>query len=313
MGWVKIGLAVRFAQSLKLNEEPSPELAPWQQEEHRRVFWSAYILDKFVSCCRSRPPFILDVDCTTRLPCAEEHFRMEAPGQMPTLAVLKELPDLSSCKTVDHFATLVLMSSTLGRTVRCSLQRTSSKPLPPWDCRSDFAKINSILFSFENLQTAEAHQLPTVIATRFATYEGHDRQKVGPFIWSRGVYHLCGCLLNHPLLLASYRQRHRADMPATFAKETLLRGQQHAAHLTALLDTVQTQRCCARGSFLGYLATVALSIHRLYQHSPDAADRARANALSQTCLDFLEQPPSCWKNYHRMVRPPPPSIPPTSC
>jgi hypothetical protein len=301
LGWVKIGLAIRFAQSLRLNEEPDPQLPLWQQEEYRRVFWSVYLLDRFVSCCRFRPPTILDVDCTVRLPCSEEHFRMEVFTETPTLAVLSELPDITACKALDHFASLVLMASTLGHVVRYSLQQSTGKGLPPWDFRSDFAKISSILLSFENLQTAGDDHLATFIDENFGTYTGFDRQKVGHFIWSRGLYHLCCCLLHHPFLLYRCLHQYRQSFPQSFARESLRRCQEHAAQLTAILQTLQEKGCCARGSFLGYFAVVAGSIHRLYEHSTYLDVKARSTKSFQICLEFLELPPTRWNNCRQMV------------
>lgn len=228
---------------------------------------------------------------------------MEAAKQMPTIAVLKDLPDMAAFRSFDDFAVLMLMCSTLGRTVRCTLQNCPSKPFPPWDCRSDFAKVNSILLSFENMQTAGDEQLPAMISDRFATYEGYDRQKVGHFVWSRGLYHVCGCILNHALLLHKYRHRYRADVPRVFARECLDRCKRHAAQLTAIVHAVQTKGCCARGSFLAYFATVAASVHRLHEHSLNEDDKATATLSLEICLNFLEKPPVCWENSKRMVRP----------
>lgn len=223
---------------------------------------------------------------------------MESTTEMPTLGVLKELPEIAKCKSLDGFAILVLMSSILGRTVRCSLQHNISKPFSPWDFRSDFARISSILLAFENMLTLAGEQ---ITFARFAIYDGYDRQKAGHFVWSRGVYHLCGCLLNHPFLLLKYRHQYSPDFPHTFAKESLDRCRRHAAHLTTILHSVQTRACCARGSFLGYIATVAASIHCMFEQSTDEEEKRGAAVSVQMCLDFLEQPPACWKNYKRMV------------
>lgn len=59
---MKIGLAVRIAQDLRLMYEPdaSSNMNDVEREEHRRVFWSVYLLDKLVSCGRARPPAVLN-------------------------------------------------------------------------------------------------------------------------------------------------------------------------------------------------------------------------------------------------------------
>jgi hypothetical protein len=57
---MKIGLAVRIAQDLRLMHEPDASMNYIEQEERRRVFWSVYLLDKLISCGRARSPAILN-------------------------------------------------------------------------------------------------------------------------------------------------------------------------------------------------------------------------------------------------------------
>jgi hypothetical protein len=301
LGWVKIGLAVRFAQGLRLNVEPHPAMPVWEQEEHRRVFWSSYIMDKFVSCCRGRAPSILDVDCTVALPTNDRQPHAGLSAKPPTLAVLKDLPDISACKSLTHFSLLVLVASTLGRIVKYNLQQSSTKSYPPWDFRSDFAKISTILLSFETLLSVGDLNIANSIQDKSGTYDGFDNPLVNHFIWSRGLYHLSGCLLYHPFFLYRHLQHYRDSFPRSFTRASIRHCQEHAENLTNILQVILEKNCCARGSFLGYFAVVAGSVHRLYEHSTDLNEQARAQRQMQSCLDFLEQGPVCWGNFPRMV------------
>ncbi|PCD26111.1 hypothetical protein AU210_012543 [Fusarium oxysporum f. sp. radicis-cucumerinum] len=51
--WVKIGLAVRIAQDLRLMMNDLTTMGNAEKEERRRVFWSVYTLDRLASCARS--------------------------------------------------------------------------------------------------------------------------------------------------------------------------------------------------------------------------------------------------------------------
>ncbi|RMZ83261.1 hypothetical protein DV738_g1273, partial [Chaetothyriales sp. CBS 135597] len=51
--WVKIGLAVRIAQDLRLMLESATHLPYSEQEERRRTFWSVYLLDRLAFLSRS--------------------------------------------------------------------------------------------------------------------------------------------------------------------------------------------------------------------------------------------------------------------
>lgn len=302
LGWVKIGLAVRFAQGLRLNSEPDATLPTWEQEEYRRTFWSIYALDTFVSCCRARSPSILDDDCTVRLPTSALSFPANSPSKHPpTLAILKNLPDVSACASLNQFALLILATSTLGRIVKYNSQQTNRKAFPPWDFRSDFAKISTILLSFETLFSVEDLNLSKFLRDNNEISEGIDKPWEGIFVWARGVYHLSCCLLHHPLYLHRHLQHHRDSFPRSFARASLHRCQEHVKHLTNIIHVVIETGCCARGSFLGYFAAVAGSVNRLYEHSVDPVERAQAQQLSQICLDFLGQGPVNWASYPRMV------------
>jgi hypothetical protein len=301
LGWVKLGLAIRLAEGLRLNGEPSCTLPAWQQEEHRRVFWSVYVMDRFVSCCRIRAPSILDVDCTVFLPISERSKYAGGLARSPSLAVLNNLPDMSMCTSLENFALLVLVASILGRVVRYNLQQKSTKGCPPWDFRSEFAKISTMLLSFETLLTIRDENFESLVRSSFSARGVFERPRVGHFIWSRGLYHLTCCLLHHPFFLHRHLQQNQQGFPRSFARSSIVQCKEHAEKLTHILQVVSDTDCCARGSFLGYFAVVAGSVHRLFEHSTDLNTKTRSQHLLQVCLDFLQQGPVVWENFPLMV------------
>lgn len=287
MGWVKIGLAIRLIQDLKLNSEPDATLSDVLREEMRRTFWSLCILDKCFACSRSRPASIRDSDCTVALPCREELFREELPGLgMPTLAKLRDLSSFESRARVDGFAELVEMCSLMSRCMK-TFFRSENATVPIWDHLSEFSKISSCFMSFETMHTSGERHLETYIAETFGTYEGYDRQRARHFVWSRGIYHLCGVLLYHPLTLYRNRQAYALNFPPTFARETLSRYRRHLAGMTDVISAVHSSGCCARGSFLGYLAACAAFLHKIGACSVNAATATQAQESLDTCLSFL--------------------------
>lgn len=147
-GWLKIGLAVRICQDLQLMKEPSPMLPIIEQEERRRVFWSVYLLDKLVSCGKSRPPAIADEDCHVQLPCEEGVFRSGTWKQTATFhQLLNWDADLGTIR--GHFTLAILVASALGRCARYVLHERETDDMLPWDSRSEFAAINSFLLLIE--------------------------------------------------------------------------------------------------------------------------------------------------------------------
>ncbi|CZT24275.1 uncharacterized protein RCC_09995 [Ramularia collo-cygni] len=299
--WVKIGLAIRLVQDLKLNLEPDSSLPYWQQEERRRVFWSVYLLDRLFACGNDRPVSILDTDCTVRLPRDEESFRVGSDvSDTPTLAIL-QTPWQSDSIQHMGFSVLILMTSLLGRTVTYT-SRNETANVPCWDPRSGFAEISSILMSFESMYGAVSGDLTKHINDLYGTYEGYDRQRVGHFIWSRALYHFCGAMLYRPHHLYKHRRNWKNNFPDSFARGALDQCRHHIAQITNVLETVRKTGCCARGSSLGYIASCAASMHKIFLHSPDETIASQAACGLDTCLQFLQQPPLAWPNYSMMIK-----------
>lgn len=226
---------------------------------------------------------------------------METPTKMPTIALFEDLPsNIPALMQLDDFAILVLMCSTLSLTVRDTFQKSLST-IPPWDHRSNFSQISSMMMTFESIHLAGSDDLGAYVSNRFGTYEGFDRQRVGHFIWARAVYHLCGCLLYHPVNLRRYRKAHCPYFPTTFARELLDRCREHAIQLTNILETLRAVGCCARGSFLGYVGTCAVSVHLIFALSPNPQIATQAKLCSDMCLGFLEHLPVRWPNHGLMA------------
>lgn len=181
------------------------------------------------------------------------------------------------------------------------LLQSESMTVPIWDHQSDFSKISSFLMSFEIMYSTKSHQLEISIAENFGTYEGYDRQRAGQFVWARGVHHLCGVLLHHPLALYRSRQACGRNFPPSFAREVLNRYQYHLNGMTETVKAVHSSGCCARGSFLGYLAACAAFLHAVSLHSTDEDTAGRAKVSLDACTGFLEQSPVCWPNHNTMV------------
>ncbi|KAK4919331.1 hypothetical protein LTR49_013031 [Elasticomyces elasticus] len=154
--------------------------------------------------------------------------------------------------------------------------------------------------SFESMHTSGEADLKAYIKDSFGTYEGFDRQKVGHFVWARGMYHLCGLMLYHPLTLYRHRLAYGQGFPTTFAREIMSRCRNHLARLTDLLAMVLSTGCCARGSFLGYMAAQAAP-HKLFSHSLDQDVATRSHTSLVTCTQFLIQPAVCWASNNTMA------------
>lgn len=303
LAWVKIGLSIRFAQTLRLDKEPGEDSSPMEQEEHRRTFWSVYLLDRLVSCGRNRPPTLLDNDCTIQLPCAEDQLRYGLSAEPPTLATMNEIPDVVSLKKTDHFALTVWMASVLGCAVRWCFRHSSAGSHLPWDSRSEFARINGVLLSFETYSEASASDstFEVILDRDFRLHDSRDRSMACHFVYSHVLYHVNQCLLHHPFLLRQHLRTYRAKIPPSFLRAAIRKSREHAISLTLILRALRQHGCNIHPSFYGYAAVIAGVIHRLHAKEPHPGSSAQSEEYWRACIAFLDQEPVYWESYKRMV------------
>ncbi|KAI8365979.1 fungal-specific transcription factor domain-containing protein [Radiomyces spectabilis] len=84
--WLGTSIAVKMAQDLGLHRS-NTQLNMRNQESGRRLWWSAYVIDRWVSAALGRPLMISDADCDVEYP---------ATGEDPTFSVFIPLVKLSA-------------------------------------------------------------------------------------------------------------------------------------------------------------------------------------------------------------------------
>ncbi|KAG4412802.1 hypothetical protein IFR04_014065 [Cadophora malorum] len=300
-GWLKIGLSIRIAQDLQLMMEPSQDLSHAEQEERRRVFWSIYVLDKLCSCGRARPVALADAHCFVQLPCDETTFRT---GEWKKTLSLEQAFSTNETGTeeISNFALVVLAASALGRTAQHSIHQNlrGESRLPPWDSKSLFATINSVL-----LQLEMKYEFGNSLQDSFARLRGEDgtvdMQVAGPVIFSRALFRTCQCLLHHPLLLHQQSRVLGIKPPLSFWNRAIQTCRENACSLSELLRDVQAAGYIATYSFMGYCATISASIHTLYLEDADTSIQQKSAQFYQTDILFLKTLSQRWKNAEWMV------------
>ncbi|KAF7595591.1 hypothetical protein BBP40_005627 [Aspergillus hancockii] len=295
-GWLKIGLAARISQVLHLMREPESGLPSAEQEERRRTFWSVYLLDKLISCGRSRPQIILDQDCQVQLPCDEQMF---TTGQGVTTQTLHQLLswDTEDAENPSPFALVVLLASNFGRCTRYVHGPHHTEEMPPWDTRSEFSGINSSLLLFESYAKIGSRSVMDMIVRDNQSNTVIHRQEFGHHIFAHALFHLCHCLLNHPFLMHLRLKPFGGKVPRSFASRALQTGVDHATLLVDLLRDAAEAGCLVESSFYAYSLAIAGGIHSIASHvqHPSVAHGLPAGVPHfQHSLDALERLATFW-------------------
>ncbi|EXJ71021.1 uncharacterized protein A1O5_06014 [Cladophialophora psammophila CBS 110553] len=301
IGWVKLALSCRFAQALRLNEEPDQQLPVHEQEERRRIFWSIYLLDILMSVGPNRPPSLLDEDCTVHLPCDEGLFRDGlSGGPVPTLTAVVDNPSGSNYQNLDPFAMTIIMASALGRFIRFSLKRTLNTTHVLWDPRSKYYEVQSILLYYESHSPCAFTSIAEALNRHHSFNDSVSPSQISHIIYSHALYHLNNCLLNHPFILYRFFQTYTVPVPLSFVQEALQRCRKHATNLLELLDDLETYGPLSHPSFYGYCAMAAGVVHSIYEKSDDAEVAETSKKHLQAALSFLQREPVRWGHVGHM-------------
>lgn len=286
-------------------KEPSEELSNVEQEEQRRVFWSIYLLDKLVSCGKSRTPAISDEDCQVQLPCDEDTFRKCEQKKTATLDELHKW-SAESISTCGNFALALLVGSALGRCARYLLHERRRGEIPPWESSSSMASINSFLLVVESHLNVDEQSIEDIISANKLSSEddGIDHQAIGHVIFAHAVFHLCHILLNHPFLLRLHFPEVSDGAPPSFLSRAFRTGADHARKLAKFLVDAANAGCHVASSFYAYSAAVAGSVLVLHSHGARNKMPQRRTELEegiQHAIDTLDRMGLIWRHASKMV------------
>ncbi|XHG09050.1 hypothetical protein AWENTII_012129 [Aspergillus wentii] len=301
-GWLKIGLAARISQDLHLMTEPEGWLSYTEQEERRRAFWSAYLVDKLISCGQSRPLAILDEDCNVQLPCDEQTFRDGQWKKTPTIGqLLSWNTDVS--ETPSPFALTILMASIFGRCTRYFHQKRGADEIPPWDTKSEFASITSSLLFLETYSHIGSKSISDLIHENLQPDGTVDHQQVGHLVFAHAIFHLCHCLLNHPFSLRLRLRPFGSKTPASFVSRALQGSGEHARQLLDLLKEASDSGCFIESSFYAYCIAIPGGILSLYSHLDIQSGSESSDALNyfQESVDALDRLGRLWTHASNMA------------
>lgn len=217
--FVALGIGIRLAEAVGLLAEPSDDLSPIEQEEHRRVFWAMYMLDRIAGTGRSLVESIRDEEVDVQLPMDEESF---AKGiRKKTASLIPPDSDEGGDGTEDLgiMAYLVRILAIWGQVVQYVIQgKTRHRSTQPWHPGSDFAAIEANLLQFETNFPKQHRYTPETLRQRVISDEA--RYYAGPWLIMQFIYHTAHCLLHHPVFPTLRLQHIWKKIPGAFLQRS---------------------------------------------------------------------------------------------
>ncbi|ORZ27793.1 fungal-specific transcription factor domain-domain-containing protein [Lobosporangium transversale] len=137
--WLYVGMAIRMAQDLGLNKEPSEQeynRNRLQCELRKRTWWSLYVVDRLICAGLGRPLTIMHKDCETGFPQNEDEEVDFTTGRTV----------LSRPATIANFIHLLTLSKIQGDI----LEFIKAKHCTPLKSNKSSSKNSAFIQNFEN-------------------------------------------------------------------------------------------------------------------------------------------------------------------
>ncbi|KAF2972454.1 hypothetical protein GQX73_g1159 [Xylaria multiplex] len=132
--WHWLGIAISLCQTLGLNRDPdrghyNKRLSNRQRQIWRRIWWSCFFRDRWLSFSMGRPQRINSRDCTTPMPSSEDltNDLNELPSQVRAIYMPPEFPLLA-----EHWVVLLHLSKVLGTILSENYNPTGPLPSRAW-------------------------------------------------------------------------------------------------------------------------------------------------------------------------------------
>ncbi|KAL4886821.1 fungal-specific transcription factor domain-containing protein [Aspergillus karnatakaensis] len=293
--WVKIGMAVRISQDLGMMvEAENTGLTGEEREERRGLFWSLFLLDRFVCCSFRRPPAIKVEDTRLMLPVDRALKPKESAMTVGELLdeKVRGLPD----RVVGLSGLSVGIAALLGRTIDC-MMNGEPKTVEPWRVNSDYSNIYTSLEDLKEM--ADQHSPSSRSPERETNIQLPHGDRTSHFVLSLTLYHLTHCILSHPFLLGMRIQSYPFT-PTAWVDAQYASCWGHAQALTTLVVDAKAAGYMLAPSFYSYCVLVAGTVHAILLHSKDKPASERASKYLKTSLKYLSEMSEMWQNSYIM-------------
>lgn len=292
-------MAIRIAQDMQMMLEPAPDLPELEKDERRNLYWSLYLLDRFVSCSFQRPPAIHESDCLLNLAIHDSNGKRTPPLTLDDMLGARKRKDFPAS---GMFGISTGLAALLGRTVRCMMTRTQSAE-SPWSPGSTYS---TTFQDLEYMKELAVKNGPVLAEPNQECPETNlrdpDREQVAHMVLSHTIYHLANCILGHPFLVASKIKAFKeANVPSDWLEDTRSRCLGHAGSLITVLVEAKAAGYMPIPSVYSYCMLVASTVHSLFVYSEDASTRENSAEYLRKALAYLAEMSELWDNAQIMV------------
>lgn len=292
-GWLKLGVAIRLAQDLRLMDEPDDSLPVVEQEERRRIFWSIYIIDKLVACGKTYHTTISQSMLRVHFPSDEHHFR-DGLSQRTTNFEGYKRTAVGELRC-GSFTIALLAISALDLCIEQTIRNRYSEENRENTIRG--------LHMIDSLLQDKGCTIPEITRRNKTINGALDHQALAHIVFANAVYHLCRCLNNHPCFL-----RQQADDALEWFSNRVTwsrkKSLQHSMKLVEFLDAAEEAGYHINAPFYTYAISVASSILIMNSSCGNGLNpelSRRGVELMQKSIDMIQRWGRSWHHALKVV------------
>lgn len=247
--------AVGMAMALELHREmdPNARLTPVEREMRRRLFWTCYLLDRFMACGSKRPSLIADKTILLKLPCwVPGPSSMPVEGDFFQSGSNLQYLEGNGKKCQGSTGMLIDISRILGITNRyLAAGGVKGDSHFPWHSLSNLSKIRHDLDIWASGTDDVFSSLDTLFGQVDSTV----------LVLSKLVYHLIHCLVYRPFLPIDLAELAGTGQHQSWQIEATNMCFLHANAIAELVELGKQTTTIEWPAFVGYCICTAGTVH----------------------------------------------------
>ncbi|OIW28992.1 hypothetical protein CONLIGDRAFT_403352 [Coniochaeta ligniaria NRRL 30616] len=247
--------AVGMAMALELHREMDPHarVTPVEREMRRRLFWTCYLLDRFMACGSKRPSLIADKTILLRLPCwLPGPSSMTVEGEFFQSGSNLQYLQGNGKKSQGSTGMLIDISRILGITNRyLAAGGVKGDSHFPWHSLSNLSKIRQDL----DIWASGTEDVFSSLDTLFGQVDSTV------LVLSKLVYHLIHCLVYRPFLPIDLAELAGTGQHQSWQIEATNMCFLHANAIAELVELGKQTTSIEWPAFVGYCICTAGTVH----------------------------------------------------
>lgn len=242
-----------MAQELHREMDPRAGVTPVERETRRRLFWTCYLLDRFMACGSKRPCLAGDKTILLRLPCwSPNPASLPIEGEFFQSASNVQYLQGTGKKSQGSSGMLIDISRILGITNRyLAAGGVKGDSHFPWHTLSNLSKIRQDLDIWASGTEDVFSSLDTLFGQTDSTV----------LVLSKLIYHLIHCLIYRPFLPIDLAELAGNGQHQSWQIEATNMCFLHANAIAELVELGKQTATIEWPAFVGYCICTAGTVH----------------------------------------------------